>query len=116
MAQLNLKSFLVQDVPTVNPEDVFSNRESLLLIDVRREDEYHGELGHVEGAKLFTLGPDLTDFLKSTDTNQEVVFLCRSGARSAHATQESQALGFKKSYNMSGGMIAWNEKKLPIAK
>lgn len=116
MTQLNLKSFLVQDVPTVHPEDVFSNKNSLLLIDVRREDEYHGELGHVEGAKLYTLGPDLSDFLKSADKNQEIVFLCRSGARSAHATQESQSLGFKKSYNMSGGMIAWNEKKLPIQK
>lgn len=116
MSSKNLNSSLIQNIPTVTPEEVFKNLNHIELIDVRRDDEYTGELGHIVGAKLVTLGPDLTDFFKSLNTQKEIVLICRSGARSAFATQEAQSLGVKNIYNMSGGMIEWNSKNLPIEK
>lgn len=83
------------------------------LIDVRRPDEFTGELGHVAGAELITLGPDLQHFLETADKNQEVVFICRSGGRSGQATVVSRNLGWTRTVNMSGGMLRWNEMKLP---
>lgn len=116
MSEMKLSPYLVESVPTINADDVYKNLDSVVIIDVRREEEFHGELGHIEKAQLLTLGSDLTDFLKSYDKSKEIVFVCRSGARSGHATQESQDLGYKKTMNMAGGMIGWNEKKYPIVK
>lgn len=79
------------------------------VIDVRRPDEFTGELGHIEGARLVTLGADLEQFFQGHDKNSKVLFVCRSGARSAQATQLALDHGFKIVANMAGGMIRWNE-------
>lgn len=100
-------------VHEVTCEDLHKNLNSLIIIDVRGSDEFSGELGHIEGAKLVTLGPELTQFLQKANKNQEMVFVCRSGGRSHRATTESLQMGFKSSYNMQGGMMRWNALKLP---
>ena len=107
---------VVNDIPEVTCDDVFKHRKNIRLIDVRRPDEFTGELAHVEGAELVTLGDELTNFLKTLDKNQEIAFICRSGGRSGQATLESIQLGFTKTVNMVGGMILWNEKQLPTIK
>ena len=111
-----LKPMMVNNVPEVTCENTFENGKSARLIDVRRPDEYNGELGHVKNAELITLGEDLTKFLEMADKNQTIIFICRSGMRSGKATEESKMLGFKNTYNMTGGMIRWNECKLPVDK
>lgn len=106
----------VDGVPEVSVEDVFMNHKKLRLIDVRMESEFNNELGHIEGAELVTLGPALNDFLQTSDREQEIVFVCRSGARSANATLISMQMGYRKTANMTGGMIRWNEKNQPVVK
>ncbi len=110
---------IVDGVPEVTPLVVLQNMPQveagkIQLIDVRRPDEFNNELGHVKGAQLVTLGPELTKYLERTDKNQEIVFICRSGGRSGSATIESQKLGFKKTINMAGGMIRWNDEHQPV--
>lgn len=116
-----LHPHMVDGTPEVTVEDLYNHmsdvkNKKVRLIDVRRPDEYNNELGHIEGAELITLGPDLTNFLENNDRSEEIVFVCRSGARSGTATQESMKLGYKFTINMTGGMIRWNEKKLPVQK
>jgi rhodanese-related sulfurtransferase len=104
----------VDDVPEITPEVFRSHIGTITLIDVRRPDEFNAELSHIKGAKLITLGPDLDKFLNTHPKEDEIVFVCRSGARSGRATLQSIALGFYKSVNLQGGMILWNERKYPI--
>lgn len=102
----------VDGIPTMqvtHPSDL----GGLKLIDVRRADEFTGELKHIVGAQLFTLGPDLDSYLEKESKDQKILFICRSGMRSANATMKALSLGFKEVYNMEGGMLAWNEKKFP---
>lgn len=99
-------------VPTLQVNDPEQINE-YTLIDVRRPDEYTGELGHIKNSKLVTLGPDLDQYIQNTDRNKKILFICRSGARSAHATMQAKALGYHHVFNMEGGMIYWNEKKFP---
>lgn len=106
---------IVDDVPEITPEVLSAHKGAITLIDVRRPDEFNGELSHIPGAQLVTLGPDLDSFLSTHDKNDEIVFVCRSGARSGRATLQSIALGFSKSVNLQGGMILWNQKKFPVA-
>ena len=86
------------------------------LIDVRRPDEFNGELGHIDGAKLKTLGSELSRFFETADRDAVTVFICRSGARSAAATNESKQLGFESAFNMSGGMLQWNADQFEVKK
>lgn len=109
----------VDGIPEVSVTDVYSKHSLVLenklkLIDVRRPDEFVGELGHIEGAKLVTLGDELSQFLQSGPRDEEIVFVCRSGGRSGQATSESIKLGYKKTANMVGGMLRWNELKQPV--
>ncbi len=115
----NRKTFMsqvVDGVPEVSVEDVLSNLDKVSLVDVRRSDEFNGELGHIKGAKLVTLGPQLSHFLENGDRERQIVFICRSGGRSGTATKESLQLGYKKAVSMSGGMLRWSEKKQPVEK
>lgn len=107
-------------IPEITPEDLNMamsqsdwTSKSVRLIDVRRPDEYTGEFGHVKGAELITLGPDLQNAIDQGNAADEIVFICRSGGRSGQATEYAASKGFKKVFNMRGGMIRWSELKLP---
>ncbi len=105
----------IHGVPTlmINSNEDINGFE---LIDVRRADEFNAELGHIKGAKLVTLGPELENFIQSMDKSKEVLFICRSGGRSANATMYAQSVGHTKVYNMNGGMMLWNQLGLPTEK
>ena len=71
-------------------------------------------MGHIPGAISLTLGAQLTDYLKTGNKNEEIVFVCRSGKRSAQATAESINYGYVYTRSMTGGMIQWNQEGLPV--
>jgi len=103
-------------VPEVSPESVRDQVGNLKLIDVRRPDEFKGELGHIAGSVLVTLGSELESYLESLNKSDTYVFVCRSGARSSTSTLMAQSLGFSKVFNMKGGMLRWNALGFPIEK
>ncbi len=98
----------VDGVPTLVLEDM-TDVAGFTLVDVRRDDEFTGELGHIDGSSLQTLGPDLMKYLNTEDKQKPILFICRSGARSANATMMALDMGFKTVFNMQGGMIQWNQ-------
>ncbi len=101
-------------IPEVNPANLQDYLGKVRLIDVRNPDEFAGELGHVPGSELITMGPELQAFLEGGNREEALVFVCRSGSRSARATMYAHQLGYENSYNLKGGMILWNEFKLPV--
>ena len=103
------------DVWDLDPKEIQSKTSELTLIDVRRPDEYIGELGHIPGATLLTLD-QLPAKMDSLPKDKTIVFVCRSGARSAQATSFALESGFSDVYNMRGGMLLWNEYGLKIEK
>jgi hydroxyacylglutathione hydrolase len=80
------------------------------IIDVRRPDEWNGELGHIAEAQLITLDT-LPEKLSTLPKDKPIVFVCRSGARSASASAFAISHGFLNTFNLAGGMIAWNKSK-----
>lgn len=115
-----LNSTIINGILEINCRDLHQSfdqiKNKVRLIDVRRPDEFNAELGHIETAELFTLGSELTNFLKTADKNQEIIFICRGGVRSITAFHESVNLGFTNVANMTGGMMAWNSFQLPTVK
>jgi rhodanese-related sulfurtransferase len=80
------------------------------LIDVR--EPYEHEAGRIEGARHIEI-PKLTAAATEMDQERPIVFYCRSGARSAMTTQAFRASGFN-AFNLTGGLLAWVDKGLPI--
>ena len=83
--------------------------EKLNIIDCREPDEYT-ELNI--GAKLIPLGQIQGMQVEDIEEwkEQEVIVHCRSGRRSAIACMFLDTLGFKDTRNLTGGLLAWQEK------
>jgi rhodanese-related sulfurtransferase len=80
------------------------------LIDVREPHEH--EAGRIAGGRLIELGR-LSAEAQTIDRDAPVVFYCRSGARSAMATQAFAEAGYD-AHNMTGGLLAWEAAGLPL--
>jgi rhodanese-related sulfurtransferase len=80
------------------------------LIDVREPDEY--EAGRIAGGRLISLN-ELSGQAQTIDRDRPVVFYCRSGARSAMATEAFRTAGFD-AHNMAGGLLDWSATGLPL--
>jgi len=80
------------------------------LIDVREVHEH--EAGRIAGDRLIVLS-NLSAEAHTIDQGRPVVFYCRSGARSAMASQAFSEAGFD-AHNMSGGLLAWDAAGLPL--
>jgi hydroxyacylglutathione hydrolase len=103
-------------VPEVSASEIFPCIGSLRIIDVRRSDEFWGELGHIEGAQLLTLGNEFDAWLAAEGNREkETLFVCRSGARSEVATLMAMKIGFKHVANLKGGMLDWVAQGLPVS-
>ena len=107
-AETNPELDIVQDV---SPDEVNAKATDLTIVDVRTSEEYTGELGHIAGSQLVTLDT-LMDHIDNIPKEKTVVFICRSGRRSANATAIAKDNGFESVYNMKGGMMLWNEMGL----
>jgi rhodanese-related sulfurtransferase len=84
--------------------------DSIQLIDVREPREFEG--GRIAGARLLPLG-ELAAQAETIDRDRQIVFYCRSGARSAMATQAFRGAGFD-AHNMAGGLLEWDAAGLPL--
>jgi rhodanese-related sulfurtransferase len=86
--------------------------EDLQIIDVREHNEVAG--GKIPEALHIPL-VKLPYELHQIEDNKRVVFVCRSGARSAQACFFVQRYGNMTAYNLRGGMMAWYSQKRPAA-
>lgn len=84
--------------------------EDLQLIDVR--EPYEHEAGRIAGDRLIELS-QLATSASSIDRERPVVIYCRTGSRSAMATQALRHAGFD-AHNLAGGLVEWVAAGLPI--
>jgi rhodanese-related sulfurtransferase len=85
-------------------------RGEIQLIDVRQPHEH--EAGRIAGTTLIELA-ELPGRASEIDRERPVVFYCRSGARSAMATEAFRGAGFD-AHNMAGGLLEWQASGLPL--
>ena len=92
-------------------EWVSSQDKRFKIIDVREMTEIQG--GTIPGAIPMPLAT-VPLRLNELEPHEEVVMICRSGARSAQACMFMQQQGFKNVYNLRGGMFAWAGSGQPV--
>lgn len=74
------------------------------IIDVREIREISA--GTVPGAEAMPMA-SVPARINELTRDEEMVFVCRSGARSAQVCMFLQQQGYDKVYNLRGGMMAW---------
>lgn len=91
------------------------NRDKAVIIDVSEDKEFAA--AHIKSAKHVTLTEleaRLPVEVKKKDA--QLIFVCASGMRSRRAVMIAKRLGYDNAESMSGGMRAWSDAGLPVAK
>jgi rhodanese-related sulfurtransferase len=99
---MSIPTAAVDGVPNPLPE-------GLVVLDVREDDEWRA--GRLEGSvhiPLRELGERFTEL-----PSGQVLVVCRSGHRSAHATAYLNDQGFD-AVNLAGGLVAWHDAGRPL--
>lgn len=91
------------------------NREKAQVIDVSEPTEF--AVGHVQGAKNVPLA-EIGGAGKGLPGSKKIplIVVCATGARSAKAVAQLKAQGYENVQALSGGLKAWREANLPVAK
>lgn len=91
------------------------NREKGVVVDVCGADEF--AKSHIKGAvnvPLDELETRLSKAVKNKST--PLIMVCAAGARAKRAQAIAQKLGYEKVHSLHGGLKAWKEANLPVAK
>ncbi len=86
------------------------NEKKAVVIDVRTPAEW--QQGVIAGADLFIdyNGANFKQQIAKLDKSKTYIIYCRSGGRSAGASQVMSDAGFKNVINMQGGISSWGGK------
>lgn len=102
------KNPMIPTVDDISPSELRAKKSEVHIVDVRRPDEWVGEFGHIPEATLVTLDT-LPARVHELPRDKTIVFVCRSGARSAQAAAFAHEHGITSAFNMKGGMIEWTK-------
>ncbi len=96
-------------VPEITPKQLkqrLDRGDDLYILDVREPHEY--QICNLQG-HLIPLG-ELPKRVGELDSSREIVAHCRSGKRSAEAVEFLTKAGFRKIWNLKGGILAWSDE------
>lgn len=102
---------------TANPTQATQliNHSDAVIVDVREENEYLK--GHIVNSIHIPLSY-LNDRMQQLEKYKDkpIIVGCRSGQRSGQACATLKKNGFEQVYNLSGGVMAWQNDNLPLTK
>lgn len=104
-----------QEIKVVSTEEtkILLDLKDVQLIDVRTKEEY--DSGHLEKAQNIDFNsPTFDAQISGLDKDKPVVLYCKSGGRSAKSAQKMHDAGFKNIYDLEGGFLNWQSKKLAL--
>ncbi len=104
-------------IELISPQQVYDavySEDSVQLVDVRTPKEF--KESHLKGAQnICVTSDDFSEKVKTLDKNKPVYVYCKKGVRSANAAKKLKKMGFTKIYDMDGGILLWEEKRLEVS-
>jgi len=103
------KAFQISPVSAVR----MINNDDALLLDVREPAEYGR--GHIQDARnipFSSLKEKLNGIMQYKD--KPVLAYCGSGVVSGRACKTLKHAGFSNVHNLEGGLVSWQDAKLPL--
>ena len=103
------KIYTMQNISVEELKARMDAGEKLNLVDCR---EPHEHADFNIGAQLIPLGKFQAFQVEELDDmkDEEIIIYCRSGVRSAQACLLLDTMGFKSTKNLTGGILAWQER------
>lgn len=91
------------------------NRNDAIVIDVRTEKEFNQ--GHIVNA-IHIPQASITERIAELEKykHKPIIVTCRTGQRSAQACSTLKKQGFDHTYNLAGGVVAWQGANFPLTK
>jgi rhodanese-related sulfurtransferase len=87
--------------------------DTIQLIDVRSLEEFRE--GHLKGAQNLIYDNDFAQKISQLDKSRPVAIYCKTGRRSEECSTILKKAGFKKVYDLKGGLSQWKfEEELVI--
>ena len=94
-------------VNIVEFHELLEQQEGLQVVDVRTPKEF--DLDRIPGAvNIDYWADDFVSRVGHLDKDKPVALYCAAGRRSAEAASKLEEMGFKKIYDLDGGMRAWH--------
>ena len=107
---------IIEDITTWQANEMINAvpaDPNLVILDVRTQSEY--DEAHIEGAaQLDYYSATFTEDLNNLDKTSTYIVYCRSGGRSADTLDIMENLGFRKAYNILGGITDWIADGFPV--
>ena len=103
---------VIQEISATELKARIEQGDRFLLVDVREPFERRiadlPDFGQIPipVQEILLRGPQL-------DPDAEIVMYCRSGPRSAWATERMMEMGFRRVLNLRGGLLAWRSEVDP---
>ena len=104
------EALAAQPIPEVTPRELaerLARGDDVDVLDVREPHEW--EIARIAGTRLVPLGT-LAEVLPTLDPTREIVVHCKGGSRSAKAVRQLQAAGFRRVWNLAGGISRWSDE------
>lgn len=92
----------------------YLKEDSSILIDVRSSVEYRGKI--IRGAINIQSAREMKNLTDTITKNHALFLYCTTDYRSRRVAVELYEQGFRKLYNLEGGLAAWRKEKMPVAK
>jgi adenylyltransferase/sulfurtransferase len=98
----------VPEISVTELKSRFDRGEPPYVLDVRHPEEY--AISNL-GSHLIPLDelPGRLNEIRA-DREEEIVVMCRSGVRSAHAVELLRDAGYQNAVNLAGGILAWSNE------
>jgi rhodanese-related sulfurtransferase len=111
-------------IENLSPADVAAELETgnVLLVDLREAEEQWqngvipGAIHAPRGMLEFSADPTSAYHQPAFDPGRRIILYCASGGRSALAVAMLQELGYTRVAHLDGGLKAWREAGLTVAK
>ena len=114
----SVESQIIEDITPREAYDLIQNNQenpNFVIIDIRTAEEYAS--GYIENAiNLDYYAATFTEELDKLDKDKTYLIYCRSGRRAGSALEIIRELGFRRVYNILGGITQWEAEGLPIVK
>ena len=84
-----------------------------VILDVRTPKEF--ALNRIKGARNIDIkAPAARERFGKLDKNSTYLVYCRIGPRSSRTMKAMKKMGFKRVFNLAGGLMRWQQEKLPM--
>ena len=95
------------EITIINPEEmkVLLKENEVQLVDVRTVEEFNKHF--IQGAENIVFDDNFDIKLDHLDKEKPVVVYCKKGGRSGRCAKVLQQKGFKKIYDLKGGLSQW---------